>query len=98
MVQRLAWEHGDDFYYRNENDDAPIRTFLTRARAEAERRELEWEYVRQHRINPFGYVDASLPERSSLPFEVMLARLREAGMQTEGEGDEVRGDLWQQYD
>ncbi len=98
LVQRLNWEYGDDFYYRNEAQDAPMRTFRDRARAEALRRDLEWQHVRDSQINPFGYVDASLEERSSLPRDQLLARLREAGLQPEGEVDEARMDLWSQYD
>jgi hypothetical protein len=98
LVQRLSWEYGDDFYYRAESNDAPMRTFRDRTRAETLRRDLEWEHVRANQINPFGYVDASLEERSSLPLDELLARLSEAGIQTGGEGDQARIDLWSQYD
>jgi hypothetical protein len=98
VVQRLSWEYGDDFYYRRPEEDAPMKSFLDRDKAEAHRRELEWEHVRASKINPFGYVDAALEERSSLAMPQFLARLREAGIESAGEGDEARFDFWEQYE
>ncbi len=98
VVQRLSWEYNDDFYSRSEDDDAPLKTFLDRAKAEAHRRQLEWEHVGERQINPFGWIDAGLEERSSLPREELLAHLQGAGMRLEGEGDEMRRNLWEQYD
>jgi hypothetical protein len=98
LVQRLSWEYGDDFYYRCEDEDAPMVTFRDRNRAEAHRRQLEWDYVCQSKVNPFGWVDASLEERSSLPTDQLLERLREAGMQVDGEGNAMHQSLWDQYD
>src|SRR5262249_33049934 len=57
VVRRLNWEYGDDFWYREEAGDAPVETFLDRAKAEARRRELEWEHVQEEGVNPFGYID-----------------------------------------
>jgi hypothetical protein len=98
VVQRLSWEYGDDFYYRRPEEDAPMKSFLDRKKAELHRRELEWEYVRVAKINPFAYVDLALEDRSSLPMPVFLARLREAGIESAGEGDEARFDFWEQYE
>lgn len=98
VVQRLSWEYGDDFYYRRPEEDAPMKSFLDRQKAESHRRELEWEHVRASKINPFGYIDANLGERTSLPMPVFLGRLREAGIETAGNGEEARYDFWEQYD
>ncbi|MFO0840784.1 MAG: hypothetical protein U0797_00070 [Gemmataceae bacterium] len=98
VVQRLSWEYGDDFYYRRPEEDAPMKSFLSRERAERHRRDLEWEHVKAAGINPFGYVDAALEERTSLPMPQFLARLREAGMETGGDGEAARFDFWEQYD
>jgi hypothetical protein len=97
VVRRLGWEYGDDFYYRTEAGDAPLETYLDRARAESRVRELSWEYVRDHQVNPFGWVDASLEERSSLPPAELLERLERAGMRIEGGGDDIRFSCWEQY-
>jgi hypothetical protein len=98
VVQQLSWEYGDDFYYRRPEEDAPMKSFLDRGKAEAHRRELEWQHVREAKINPFGYVDLALEDRSSLPLPQFLARLREAGIDTSGDGEEARYDFWEQYD
>jgi hypothetical protein len=98
LVRRLGWEYGDDFYYRTESDDAPVMSFLDPAKAEAHRRELEWAYVRDQKINPFGYIDASLEERSSLPPAQLYRGLRKAGMTLETGREDDRISLWQQYD
>lgn len=98
VVQRLSWEYGDDFYYRRPEEDAPMKTFLDRNKAEAYRKELEWEHVRASKINPFGYVDAALEERSSLPLPELLERFRTAGITLEGEGDQRYVELWTQYE
>lgn len=92
LVQRLSWQYGDDFYYRREEEDAPMRTFLDPAVAEAHRRELEWQHVQENDINPFGYVDGSLAERTSLPMDEFQVRLERAGMRF-SEVDR----LWEQY-
>jgi hypothetical protein len=98
VVQRLSWEYGDDFYYRRPEEDAPMKSFLSREKAERHRRELEWEHVKASGINPFGYVDAALEERTSLPMPLFLARLREAGLETGGDGEDARFDFWEQYE
>jgi hypothetical protein len=98
VIQRLSWEYGDDFYYRSESEDAPMESFLDRSKAEARRRQLEWVYVRDKQINPFGWIDASLEERSSLPRPQLLERLRQAGLHSEETDDGARMDFWQQYD
>jgi hypothetical protein len=96
VVRRLGWEYGDDFYHRDEKGDAPLRTFLDRKKAEADRRAAEWAHVRQGKINPFGWVEAGLEERSTLPREQLLERLRQAGMRVEA-GPDLPADLWAQY-
>lgn len=98
VVQRLSWEYGDDFYYRRPEEDAPMKSFLSQEKAERHRRELEWEHVKASNINPFGYVDAGLEDRTSLPMPRFLARLREAGMETGGDGEAARFDFWEQYE
>jgi hypothetical protein len=97
VVRRLGWEYGDDFYYRDEKEDAPLRSFLDPRKAEADRRAVEWEYVRQREINPFGWIDGGMEERSSLPLDQLLERLRQAGMQVEG-WPNLAIDLWSQYE
>jgi hypothetical protein len=98
VVQRLSWEYGDDFYHRDPDNDAPVQVFLDRARAEAHRRECEWRHVQEANINPFGYIDGGLEDRTSLPPEEFLRRMREAGMRAEGQGDyEARINFWEQY-
>src|SRR5262249_45180906 len=73
VVQRLGWEYGDDWYYRDEDGDAPVLTFLDRSRAEAHARECQWRHVCNEQINAFGYANAfsyadmGLQERTSLP-------------------------------
>jgi len=100
VVQRLSWEYGDDFYYRDADNDAPVLTFLDRSKAEAHRRECQWRHVEAEKINPFGYVDLSLEERSSLSLPDLLRRLHDAGMQVRGEGssEDRRYDFWEQYE
>jgi hypothetical protein len=98
VVQRLCWEYGDDFYYRRPDDDAPMRTFLDRKKAEEHRRELEWQHVKKEKINPFGYIDSPLEERSSLPMPQLLHRLRDAGIEIDREGDDQHYSFWEQYD
>ncbi len=97
VVQKLSWEYGDDFYYRRPDEDAPIRSFLNRDKAEVYRRQLEWQHIQRENINPFGYVDLSLQERSSLPLPEFLQRLREAGIDTE-QAIENLYSFWNQYD
>jgi hypothetical protein len=97
VVRRLNWEYGDDFWYREEAGDAPVETFLDRTKAEARRRQLEWQHVQEARINPFGYIDADLEGRTSLPPEEFFLRLRRAGLRLGGE-DGWRSYLWSQYD
>ena len=96
VVQRLSWEYGDDFYYREPDNDAPVLTFLDPVKAEAHRRECEWRHVRDGKVNPFGYADLSLEERTSLPIREFHDRLRQAGMDVEGESQ--HSDFWAQYD
>jgi hypothetical protein len=98
IVQRLGWEYGDDWYYRREEQDAPVLTFLDRAKAEAHRRDCQWRHVCEQKINPFGYVDLALQERTSLPLPEFLDRLREAGMRAEVEGGELHDDFLAQYE
>ncbi|MGL4552895.1 MAG: hypothetical protein ACRC33_17095 [Gemmataceae bacterium] len=97
LVRRLGWEYGDDFYHRSESADAPLRSFLDQAKAEAYRRELEWNHIREHGVNPFGYIDAALEARTSLPPEQLYDRLRRAGMAFDPARPE-HSDLWRQYD
>ena len=96
VVQRLSWEYGDDFYYRDPDNDAPVLTFLDPRKAEAHRRECEWRHVRDGKINPFGYADYGLEERTSLPADEFRERLRQAGMELED--DPQRSDYWAHYD
>lgn len=93
VVRQLGWEYGDDFYYRAEEQDAPVKSFLDPAKAEAERRRREWEYITKRNINPFAWVDDPLEQRSSLPVEELLARLRKLGVDPEAweyVGDQYR--------
>lgn len=92
VVRRLGWEYGDDFYYRNDSEDAPLRSFLNRDKAEAHRRDLDWAYVVEHKVNPFGWIDARLQDRSLLPLDELLARLRAAGIA------DPEADAWTQYE
>ena len=96
VVRRLNWQYGDDFYYRDEAGDAPMKTFLDRGKAEAHRRQLEWDHVRSADVNPFGWVDAALEERSTLPSSQLMRRLRQAGLRLE-EDEDTTLSLWDQY-
>jgi hypothetical protein len=91
LVQRLCWQYGDDFYYRHSENDAPMKTFLDRASAEAHRRECQWQYVVAEKINPFGYTDLAPEERTSRPMDEFRALLDELGLDSDG-------DWWQEYD
>ncbi|MFO0880182.1 MAG: hypothetical protein U0840_22770 [Gemmataceae bacterium] len=99
VVQRIAWEYGDDFYYRRPESDGPVNVYLNREGADAERRQMQWEHVLESDINPFAYVDASLAERSSLPLPELVSRLREAGLTIPEEDDDwvLRQHFWEQY-
>jgi hypothetical protein len=94
LVRRLGWEYGDDFYYRTEAEDAPLETFLDCGKAEARRRELEWQYVCERGVNPFGWIDGGLEERTSLSPEEFLARMRQVGLPA----DRGLSHLWGHYD
>src|SRR5262249_44388180 len=98
IVQRLGWGYGDDWYYRRGGQDAPVLTFLDRAKAEAAPRDRQGRPVCEQKINPFGYVDLAIQERTSLPLPEFLGRLREAGMRVEYEGGELRDDFCAQYE
>src|SRR4051794_40071417 len=85
VVRRLGWEYGDCFSCRTEARDAPRGTFLDRGKGEARRRRLEWQYICDRQVNPFGWIDAGLEGRTSLPPEEFFPRLRQAGLRLGGE-------------
>jgi hypothetical protein len=77
VVQQVHWEYNDEDYTRVDEMNAPLRTFLDRARAEAHRREREQQ---SPGFDPIHYSGWAYEAWTTLPQEEFVARLRAVGL------------------
>jgi hypothetical protein len=79
VVQRVQWEYNDEWYDRVEGGDGAVRTYLDRARAEAECRRMDFDHLRKEGISPIHYAGWGHDAWTSLPLPELVRRLRAAG-------------------
>jgi len=96
IIRRLGWEYGDDFDYRNLNEDAPLETYLDRNKG----RGPENDGSNGSTCVPTGSTRSAGSMAASRSGAVcrsssFLGGCGKRGLRVD-EGD--RSDLWQQYD
>jgi hypothetical protein len=80
VVQHVHWEYNDEYYDRCEG--APLRTFLSREKAEAYAREQEQAIpARERFIEPFQDPDEPLANLTTLGLPELQERLRAVGLE-----------------
>jgi hypothetical protein len=107
VVQQIHWEYNDEYFYRldGETDErgdedpdgaGPLRTFLSRKKAEAWWRQREEQARGDQSPFDYGALMGDLEDYSSLSPAEFRDRLRAVGLRPPsfGEDGRLRDDLW----
>jgi hypothetical protein len=111
VVQQVHWEYNDEYFYRLDEETgelgdadaggpAPLRTFLSRTKAEAWWRKREEEARGDQSPFDYGALGGRLEDYSTLSPAEFGDRLRDAGVSPPsfGENGRLRDALWEWWD